>query len=167
MAARPLAGAVNGDPIAGPPERAALIRSTSMLRDALAGLDASQLDRRRGAGEWSAWDIAYHITQIEIWYLAKLCEASSTDRSEALDRFVEAWRSVREASLALAGELPAERLDRPGLLGGVPDWTARDLLERMAAHDIEHAQQAAAASGRGRQRAAGNGQSGDGATVQG
>jgi hypothetical protein len=127
------------------PELAELTRSSDALLEALDGLDADQLARRSAPGEWSAWDIAYHVAQMEVWYLAKLCEAASSSAPEAMREFVARWRSQRQKALALAGDIPHERLDTPGLLGSVPDWTPRQLLERMAAHDREHTAQVQAA----------------------
>ena len=122
-----------------------LARSTARLFGVLSGLDAERLTRRPAPGEWSVWDIAYHVAQIEIWYLAKLCEAASIDAPAAAERFLSAWQQLRSQGLALAGEIAPERLDVPGLLTGVPDWTPRHLLERMAAHDREHVEQASVA----------------------
>ena len=124
-----------------------LARSTAALQSALTGLDTEMLNRRPAPGEWSAWDIAYHVAQIEVWYVAKLCEASAADASQALARFMELWFAMRAQALALAAEIPDDRLDRAGLLSGVPNWTPRQLVERMAAHDREHAAQARAATG--------------------
>ena len=126
-----------------------LAQSTARLHDALAHLTAEQLERRPGPGEWSTWDIAYHVAQIEVWYLAKLCEAVAADRAEAFRLFVGLWQTARAEGLALAGRIPSARLDQPGLLGGVPDWTPRELLQRIAAHDREHAAQVDAAVGGG------------------
>jgi hypothetical protein len=122
-------------------EVADLARSTDELLAALTGLDADGIARRPAPGEWSAWDIAYHVAQIEVWYVAKLCEAATADRVEALRLFVGVWQKARTEGLALANRIPPERLDRTGELGGVPDWTPRQLLERIAAHDREHAAQ--------------------------
>jgi hypothetical protein len=121
--------------------------STARILGALSGLDAEQLASRPAPDAWSAWDIAYHVAQIEVWYVAKLCEAASVDAPAAMERFLEAWRQLRQFALTLAQQIPPERMDTPRLLSGVPDWTPRQLVERMAAHDREHAQQAADASG--------------------
>jgi hypothetical protein len=128
-----------------PPEWGELAGSTDGLLGALYGLNEEQLARRTAVGEWSAWDIAYHVAQMEVWYLAKLCEAACSSAPEAMREFVVWWRSQRQKALALADAIPPERLDTPGLLGGVPDWTPRQLLERMAAHDREHTAQVQAA----------------------
>ena len=162
MAPRAVAGAMNAEdrsvlPRSGiPPGRQAdgsigppggetlaalLARSQHALTSAFTALTAATFDRRPAPGEWSAWDIAYHLAQIEVWYVAKLCEAASPDRFAAMERFLHLWDAMRREALALAGDLPAERLDVEGLLGGVPDWTPRQLVERMAAHDREHAAQ--------------------------
>jgi hypothetical protein len=122
-----------------------LARSTAMLRSALSGLDSAALGRRPVPGEWSAWDIAYHVAQLEIWYLAKLCEAATQEPAQAMERFMQLWFDMRSRGLSMAAEISPERLDAAGLLAGVPDWTPRLLLERMAAHDREHAAQARAA----------------------
>lgn len=122
-----------------------LAASTEQVLAALSGCDAEQLLRRPAPEEWSAWDIAYHIAQIEVWYVAKLCEAASPDAPAAMERFLTAWQQLRRFGLALAAQIPPERLDTPGLLSGVPNWTPRQLLERMASHDREHAEQAIAA----------------------
>ena len=124
----------------------ALARSTDMLRSALSGLDNDTLGRRPAPGEWSAWDIAYHMVQLEVWYLAKLCEATTQEPSQAMDRFMQLWSEMRARSLSMAAEVSPDRLDAEGLFTGVPDWTPRLLLERMAAHDREHAVQARAAA---------------------
>jgi hypothetical protein len=129
-----------------PPDVRALTRSSANLLDALSGLDARRLAQRPAPDEWSAWDIAYHVAQIEVWYFAKLCEAASHDAPAAMARFLTAWQAIRAQGLALVAALPRERLDEAGLLSGVPDWTPRQLLERMAAHDQEHAAQARAAA---------------------
>jgi hypothetical protein len=129
------------------PEVIDLARSSDEIQRALAGFDAEQLARRPAPGEWSAWDIAYHLAQIEVWYFAKLCEAASDDPPSALARFMRALGQMRSAGVAVASAIPEERLDTPGLLGGVPDWTPRQLLERIAAHDREHAAQVIAAAG--------------------
>lgn len=118
----------------------ALRRSTEAVRAAFSGLDAQALARRPAPTAWSAWDIAYHVAQIEVWYAAKICEAAD-DPAEALRRFLGLWSAMRAAALTIAQAIPDGRLDVPGLLGGVPDWTPRQLLERIAAHDQEHAAQ--------------------------
>jgi hypothetical protein len=135
-----MSDAQNGQP--GPAE---LMGSTNALLAALSGLDEERLARRAAPGEWSAWDVAYHVAQMEVWYLAKLCEAAFSSAPEAMGEFVASWRSQRQMTLALAGAIPPERLDTPGLLGGVPNWTPRQLLARMAAHDREHTAQVQAA----------------------
>ena len=127
------------------PEARDLAESTARLHDALTGLTAEQLERRPAPAEWSAWDIAYHVAQIEVWYLAKLCEAVAADRAGAFRLFTDLWQKARAEGLELAGRIPSERLDQPDLLGGVPDWTPRRLLQRIAAHDREHAAQVYAA----------------------
>jgi uncharacterized damage-inducible protein DinB len=128
------------------PELRALAVSTERLFEALSGLDSEQLTLRPAPDAWSVWDIAYHVAQIEVWYLAKLCEAVSTGTPAALERFLEVWQQVRRHGLTLADEIPSDRLDRPGLLTGVAGWTPRDLLVRMAAHDEEHTEQATVAA---------------------
>jgi hypothetical protein len=123
--------------------------STAEMLEALSELDEVRLVRRPAPEEWSAWDIAYHVVQMEVWYLAKLCEAASADVSMAMEFFLEAWQRLRRLELSLVSQIPPERMDTPGLLTGVPDWTPRRLIEAMAAHDREHARQAADASGAG------------------
>jgi len=123
-----------------------LAASTSELLHTLSGLDAEALLRRPAAGEWSAWDIAYHVAQIEVWYIAKLCEAATPEPAAAMARFLDLWQTMRAQALELSRSIPIDRLDREGLLTGVPDWTPRQLIERMAAHDLEHAAQAADAT---------------------
>jgi hypothetical protein len=124
-----------------------LAASTAQILGALSGLDAEQLASRPASDAWSAWDIAYHVAQIEVWYVAKLCEAANVDAPAAIEQFLEAWRRLREFALTLVEQIPPEQMDTPGLLSGVPDWTPRQLVERIVAHDREHAQQAADASG--------------------
>jgi hypothetical protein len=126
-------------------EARGLARSTARLSNALTGLDTESLARRPSPNEWNAWDVAYHVAQMEVWYFAKLCEATSDDPAEAMRRFLNAWRQLRIEGIALAGGIPPEGLDRAGVLSGVPDWTPRQLLERIAAHDREHAAQVEAA----------------------
>jgi hypothetical protein len=128
------------------PEVRDLAASTEQVFEAISGLDVEQLVRRPAPEEWSAWDIAYHVAQIEVWYVAKLCEAASVDAPAAMERFLEAWQQLRRFGLTLAERIPPERLDAAGLLSGVPDWTPRQLIERMAGHDREHAEQAITAS---------------------
>jgi hypothetical protein len=128
--------------------RADLAASTTALLAALSGHDEAALARRPAPEEWSAWDIAYHVAQIEVWYVAKLCEAAAASAPDAMARFLAAWSELRAEGLRLAAAIPAERLDQPDLLSGVPDWTPRQLIERIVAHDEEHARQARAASGR-------------------
>jgi len=123
----------------------ALTRSTAAIRSALSGLDTAALGRRPAPGEWSAWDIAYHIAQLEVWNLAKLCEAATSEPSQAMERFLQLWFEIRARALGMASEISPDHLDTEQLLTGVPDWTPRLLLERMAAHDREHAAQARAA----------------------
>ena len=79
--------------------------------------------------------------------MAKLCEAAAPDPSAALSRFMRIWSRLRDEAVSLAREIPAERLDQRGLLGGVPDWTPRGLIAAIAAHDHEHAAQALTARG--------------------
>jgi hypothetical protein len=122
-------------------EAAELAPTTEAVQRAFRALDADTLARRPAPQEWSAWDVAYHLAQIEVWYVAKLCEAASAGPAEALARFIEVWSSMRAQGLALAAAIPRERLDVAGLLGGVPDWTPRHLVERIAAHDREHVAQ--------------------------
>jgi hypothetical protein len=124
---------------------AQLAASTEAVQDAFHGLDAAALSRRPGQEEWAAWDVAYHVAQIEVWYIAKLCEAASDGPAEALVRFMALWTAMRAQALALAAAIPAERLDVPGLLTSVPDWTPRELVERIAGHDLEHVAQVRAA----------------------
>ncbi len=127
------------------PEALAAGRAAALA--AFAHMTEAELDRRLADGEWSAWEIAYHLLDIERWYIAKLCEATAPDRTAALARLLAVWARLREETLALARELPAERLDQPGLLSGVPDWTPRRLLVAIATHDHEHAAQVRAARG--------------------
>jgi hypothetical protein len=101
----------------------------------------SQIEQRPADGGWNAWEIAYHLFDIERWYIAKLCEASTSDRPAALQRFLAVWSRLRDEAAAIAADIPAERMDVPGLLSGVPDWTPRLLIDAMAAHDHEHAAQ--------------------------
>src|SRR5262245_44102583 len=117
VAAGALARAMTEDdstPDAPAPVVRSLAQSTARLLDALSGLDAEALRRRPEPEAWSAWDIAYHVAQIEVWYFAKLCEAASTDGPGAMERFLRGWRRLRTQGLALAEEVPEERLDRPG-----------------------------------------------------
>lgn len=120
---------------------AALASSKAAVLAALDGLTGADLARRAPDGGWNAWEIAYHLFDIERWYVAKLCEAVAPDRAAALARFMAVWARLREETIALARAVPAGRLDTPGLLSGVPDWTPRGLLAAIAAHDHEHAAQ--------------------------
>lgn len=112
----------------------------------------SRIEQRPPAGGWNPWEIAYHLFDIERWYIAKLCEAATTDRPAALARFLAVWSRLRDETAAIAAEIPGERMDTAGLLSGVPDWTPRSLMNALAAHDREHAAQVrdaiAAADGR-------------------
>jgi hypothetical protein len=100
-----------------------------------------QIEQRPADGGWSPWEVAYHLFDIERWYIAKLCEASATDRPAALQRFLAVWSRLRDKAAAIAAGIPPERMDVAGLLSGVPDWTPRLLLEAMEAHGHEHAAQ--------------------------
>lgn len=111
----------------------------------LTGLSAVAARSRPMDGGWNAREIAYHLVDIERWYIAKLCEAVTNDPAAALDRFVAIWSDLRRQTLALAEAIPPERLDQAGLLSGVPEWTPRSLLTAIADHDQEHAAQAVAA----------------------
>lgn len=115
---------------------------------ALRGLTVEDAAARPADGGWSAWEIAYHLFDIERWYIAKLCEAVAPGRSDALDRFITIWSWLREESIRLARAIPAQRLSETGLLSGVPDWTPAGLIAAIAAHDREHAAQALSARGR-------------------
>ncbi len=126
----------------------ALQQSTAVVLAAFAGIDGDAIGRRPAPGAWSAWEIAYHLVDIERWYAAKLCEAVTPERSAALARFMALWADLRAATLDLARAIPAEHLDRPGLLSGVPEWTPRALLHAIAAHDVEHATQVRVSTGR-------------------
>lgn len=126
-------------------ELSALEAGRGQVLEAFARMHAAELDGAEAAGEWTAWEIAYHLLDIERWYIAKLCEAAAADRVEALARFMAVWARLRDETLALAHDLPPERLDVAGLLSGVPDWTPRSLLDAIAAHDREHAAQIGAA----------------------
>lgn len=143
-----MAGDLTNPADTAPEQRAlvdALLRSGEALAAAFADIDAPSLLQRPAAGEWSAWDIAYHVAQIEIWYYAKLCEAVYPDPVAAVRHFLAGWQELRVRAVALAEQLPTARLAQRGLLTGVPEWSAHDLLERVAAHDLEHAAQALAA----------------------
>ncbi len=117
---------------------------------ALARVPAAEIVLRPAGGGWNAREIAYHLFDIERWYIAKLCEAATPNQAAALSRFMEIWSRLRDEAILLAAEIPDERLDQPGLLTGVPEWTPRSLIAAMAAHDREHAAQARAARGRPR-----------------
>jgi uncharacterized damage-inducible protein DinB len=128
--------------------------SRAAVLAAFAHITEAELDRRPADGEWSAWEIAYHLLDIERWYIAKLCEATAPprlagapDRTAALARLLAVWARLREETLALARAVPPERLDQAGLLSGVPDWTPRRLLRAIVTHDHEHAAQVRAARG--------------------
>src|SRR3712207_8818143 len=94
------------------PEIDALVASTAELLTTLAGVDAERLLRRPAADQWSAWDIAYHVAQIEVWYFAKLCEAASADAPAAMRRFLDAWQQLRSSGTELARAIPRERMDK-------------------------------------------------------
>jgi hypothetical protein len=125
----------------------ALVAGRAAVLAAYAHITAAELDRRPQDGGWSAWEVAYHLLDIERWYIAKLCEATAPDRAAALARLLGVWAQLREETLALARAVPPARLDRAGLLSGVPDWTPRRLLGAITAHDHEHAAQVRAARG--------------------
>ena len=114
---------------------------------ALAAVPPAQVARRPSEDSWNAWEIAYHLFDIERWYVAKLCEAAAPDRSAALGRFMHVWSRLRDEAIELARAIPVERLEQAGLLGGVADWTPRVLIAAIAAHDREHAAQVLAARG--------------------
>jgi hypothetical protein len=124
---------------------AGLESGRSAVTRALGGATDDELSRRPAEGQWNAWETAYHLFDIERWYIAKLCEAASGSRAEALERFIGIWARLRDEAISMARDIPAERFDQPGLLSGVPDWTPRALLEAMAAHDREHTAQIQAA----------------------
>jgi hypothetical protein len=111
--------------------------------DALAAFNeiGRRVAQRPADGGWSPWELAYHLFDIERWYVAKLCEASVPDQPAALQRFLAVWSRLREEAAAIAAEIPPERMDVAGLLSGVPDWTPRLLIEAITAHDREHAAQ--------------------------
>ena len=124
-----------------------LRQSTALVQAAFFGLGERDLIHRPAEGEWNAWEIAYHLLDIERWYVAKLCEAATSSRTGALERFLAVWSRLREETIALAREIPEARLDQAGLLSGVPDWTPRGLLAAIAAHDHGHAAQVREARG--------------------
>lgn len=124
-----------------------LATTAATLRAALTVPDAASLSRRPTPEAWAIWDIAYHVAQIEVWYVAKLCEAANVAPVEAMARFLDAWSALRREAVAVAAAVPPERMDQLGLLSGVPDWTPRFLVEQIAAHDREHTAQAWAARG--------------------
>ena len=115
-----------------------LASGRDQLLDLLYGLDGDAITRRPAPGSWNIWEIAYHLFDIERWYIAKLCEAVSADQPAALRQFIGAWAKLRDITLELSAIVPPERLDQPGLLSGVPDWTPRALLQMIADHDNEH-----------------------------
>ena len=125
----------------------AMEQSRAAVLAALDSLTVEEAERRPAAGDWNVHEIAYHLLDMERWYIAKLCEAVGRDQPDTLARFIAIWARLRDETIALARELPAARLDTAGLLGGVPDWTPRRLLDMIAAHDAEHAAQALAARG--------------------
>lgn len=113
--------------------------------DALCGASEHDLMRRPADGGWNAWEVAYHLLDIERWHIAKLCEAATGDRAEALARFAAIWSRLRDEAIALTRAVPEERLDTLGLLTGIPDWTPRRLITAIAVHDHAHAAQIRAA----------------------
>jgi hypothetical protein len=124
---------------------AALRASRDTVLTAFAAV--ADIERRPEDGGWNAWEVAYHLLDLERWYIAKLCEAVSADRPGALARFLGVWSRLRDETIALARALPPERLDQAGVLSGVPDWTPRTLLDAISAHDQEHAAQVRRAGG--------------------
>lgn len=115
------------------------------LRATFSTIDEAAITRRPPGG-WSVWEIAYHLMDMERWFLAKVCEAASGSRAEALTHFVLQWSRLREDVATRLQTMPADRMDVPGLLSGVPGWTPRALLAVMAAHDREHLAQIRAAA---------------------
>ena len=111
---------------------------------AFAGMDAATATRQPADGGWDARSVAYHLLDIERWYIAKLCEAVTDDPASALQRFLAVWQRLRAETIALAAALSPDRLGTPGLLSGVPGWTPALLLKTIAQHDAEHAEQVAA-----------------------
>lgn len=122
-----------------------LQRSRREVLEAFAAVGAD-IERRPADGGWNAWEIAYHLLDMERWYIAKLCEAVAPDRPAALACFLQVWSRLRDEALTLVGAIPTDRLDTSSLLSGVPDWTPRALLAAMATHDREHAAQVLALS---------------------
>lgn len=130
-----------------PEELDALRTGRTAVSAAFAGITGDDLSRRPAAEAWSAWEVAYHLFDIERWYIAKLCEAVSNDKSEALHQYLAIWGRLRDEAIQLATRIPDHRVDQPALLSGIPDWTPRGLLQAMTAHDHEHAAQVLAARG--------------------
>ncbi|MBI3969521.1 MAG: DinB family protein [Chloroflexi bacterium] len=120
--------------------RRALAAADEVVR-AFADLSPDEVHRRPAPGEWSPWEMVYHLASAEVWWVAKLCEATAPDRHVATARLLDLWRTLRTAAFEYAGELDPGRLDQPGQLTGVPDWTPRILLESFVTHAQEHAQQ--------------------------
>ena len=70
------------------PEVTGLEAGRAAVLAALAGLTDAELARRPPDGGWNGWEIAYHLFDIERWYVAKLCEAATADRAAALSRYM-------------------------------------------------------------------------------
>ncbi|MCC6381978.1 MAG: DinB family protein [Dehalococcoidia bacterium] len=136
-------------------------RGPSLLRAAVAGLDAGALNRTRPGSDWSARDVVVHLADTELVRAVRF-RVVLTEDEPVLAAFDEGiwkrrlhylWRDP-EAALALFEQIrfsSAEMLSRCGSgdwqRGGThQEWgrvTLADLLQRGVAHVDDHCGQIA------------------------
>jgi predicted NBD/HSP70 family sugar kinase len=128
------------------------------VEDALEGISDEELDRRAGAGDWTAREVVHHLADSEATAYVRLRRLIAEDepliqgydepeyaRRLHYDRPIEAslavlW-AVREASLGLLEVLTPDEWARGGTHSESGSYSVDRWLEIYASHAGDHANQ--------------------------
>ena len=119
-------------------------------------LDEKQLRRRPGSGEWCMKEIAAHVRDAEVLYLAQIeaitqrhnprlphepieCYPQERDyRAEPLQHFLSEWEQAREETCWLLRMLDGEDWLRTGVHPYKGVISIHDIVRELHDHDLEY-----------------------------
>lgn len=134
-------------------------KQPAALREAVKGLDESQLRTPEAPGKWAVLDVLGHLADTELVYRYRMRQIVAEPGSELPGYDQDAWadglrytdaevedvlrefEALRSAHLRWIRQLSDEELDREGVHGGRGPESVRHMVRLIAAHDLVHRRQ--------------------------